>query len=73
MAVMVSDELSLIRLPEVLRRTGLSRTQTYSLSQQAKFPNHISLTGGRSSAWVSSEVDAWVHSRIAASRKAGEA
>lgn len=66
---MTYEHTYLIRLSEVMRRTGLSRSQTYSLIQQGKFPKQISLTGARSSAWVSNEVDAWIHSRIDASRK----
>lgn len=58
----------LIRLPEVLRLTGISRSQAYSLAARGLFPAPIKLSE-RSSAFLASEVDAWIASRIAASRK----
>jgi prophage regulatory protein len=54
----------LIRLPEVLARTGLSRSQAYSLAGQSRFPRPIKLSE-RCAAWVESEVEAWIRERMA--------
>ena len=62
-------ELSLIRIPEVEKRTGLSRASIYRLARVGEFPKSIKI-GLRASAWIESEVDAWVHARIAEARRA---
>jgi prophage regulatory protein len=61
---------SLLRRPEVSRRTGLSRTTIYRLVRAGEFPapRQISL---RAVAWVESEVDAWVDSRGPSTRCPG--
>ena len=64
---MSSSQSSLLRLPEVMRLTGLSRATLYALAKQKRFPRPIKLSE-RSSAWVESEVSAWIAERIAASR-----
>jgi prophage regulatory protein len=55
---------TLIKLPEVRAKTGLSRSHLYALAQQGLFPKQVKLTE-RSSAWVESEVQGWIDSRIA--------
>lgn len=50
---------SLIRLPEVCRRTGNGKSWTYKEIQAGRFPKPVK-TGFRSVAWVESEVDAWI-------------
>jgi prophage regulatory protein len=54
----------LIKLKDVVAITGLSRSHVYALAQQGLFPKQIKLTE-RSSAWVGSEVQDWIDSRIA--------
>ncbi len=54
----------LLKLKDVLAITGLSRSYVYALAQQNLFPKPIKLTE-RSSAWVESEVQEWIESRIA--------
>ncbi|MBL8527558.1 MAG: AlpA family transcriptional regulator [Burkholderiales bacterium] len=54
----------LIRLREVVARTGRSRSMIYSDPQ---FPRPIKI-GPRASAWLESEVSEWVAARIAAAR-----
>lgn len=51
----------LIRLPEVLDRTGVSRATLYRRIGAGSFPEGRSL-GGNLTAWVESEVDAWIAS-----------
>jgi prophage regulatory protein len=50
----------LIKLPEVKRITGKGRTSIYS---DPSFPRPLKI-GPRASAWVESEVIAWIESRI---------
>ncbi len=68
MSTFMENYPSLLRLPEVKKRVGLSRASIYSLAAQGKFPKPIAL-GPRSSAWVSTEIDAWISDRIAQSRR----
>jgi len=59
--------LQLLRLPEVVRLTGLKRSQIYLLQSRGTFPKCIKL-GKRAAAWVAGEINSWVADRIAASR-----
>jgi prophage regulatory protein len=67
------ESLSILRLPTVRRRVGLSRSTIYDrLDPESKrydpsFPKPISL-GSRAVGWLSTEVDAWLLSRIEKSR-----
>ena len=61
--------LEFIRLPDVMRRTGLSAPSLYRKAKRGQFPRPVKI-GERASAWVSREVDAWVTSRIAERDKA---
>lgn len=56
-----------LRLPEVLARTGLSRSTIYVRLEQGLFPRPVSL-GDRAVGWIESEVDEWSRRRIAESR-----
>lgn len=58
---------SLIRLPEVMRRTGFSKPYLYKLISDDKFPKQVKI-GTRSIAFVESEVDEWIANKIAESR-----
>ena len=60
-----------LRLPEVLERTGLSRSTIYLRLEQGLFPKPVSL-GGRAVGWIESEVDEWIGERIAESRDGAE-
>jgi prophage regulatory protein len=53
----------LIRLNELISKTGLSRSRIYQLIHEEKFPTNVSL-GGRSVAWVESEIDRWIEDVI---------
>ena len=55
----------LLKLKNVISITGISRSHIYALAQQGIFPKPIKLTE-RSSAWVASEVQEWIESRIQA-------
>ena len=62
------DEARLIRLREVMTKTGLSRSYVYALAQKGQFPKPVKLSE-RSSAWIESEVQSWIDERI---QKRGE-
>lgn len=60
-----------LRLPEVLRRTGLSRTALYEQIRHKTFPKPIQIAK-RSVAWTDEDVNRWCNERIAQSRLAYE-
>ena len=59
---------TIIRLPVVKARTGLSRSSIYQRMAEGTFPKKISLGGARAVGWIEEEVSQWVEQRIAASR-----
>lgn len=54
----------LLRLPEVIKATGLKKTRIYNDIRESVFPSPISL-GGRAVAWPSNEIEALNKARIA--------
>ena len=63
----------LIRLPEVLCRTGYGRTTIYRKMEDGSFPRSVKLGGppidpnvfdSRAIAWIEDEVEQWIESRI---------
>ncbi len=59
----------LLRLPEVIAMTGLSRSEIYRLEAICKFPKRVPLSE-RTTAWASDEIEAWVERKIAAREEA---
>lgn len=57
------DNMRLIRLKEVMKISGLSRSGIYKFIKEGKFPKSVSL-GVRSVAWVEQEVQDWVEQII---------
>jgi len=66
-------KIRLIRLNEVLSRTGYGRTSIYRKMDEGTFPKSLKLDGpikdttqfdSRAIAWIEEEVDQWVESRI---------
>lgn len=55
----------LLRLPMVMRITGLARSTIYKLISQNQFPVPIKLSK-RAVAWLQSEIESWVSSRVRA-------
>ncbi len=55
---------TLLRLPAVKERTGLSRSRIYELLDVGNFPRPVKLSG-RINAWPDNEVDDWIADRIA--------
>lgn len=58
---------SLIRLPEVLKRTGFGKAWIYRLISEGRFPAPVKI-GVRAVAFIDSEVDEWIRSVIETSR-----
>jgi len=59
---------TILRLPVVKARTGLSRSTIYLRISQGNFPKPISL-GDRAVGWIEAEVNDWLNMQIEASRK----
>lgn len=55
--------MKLIRIKEVLSRTGLGRSTVYKYMNLGLFPQQVKLNT-RAVAWVESEVEAWIQDRI---------
>ena len=54
----------IIRLPEVMARTGLSRSTIYSFIASGNFPKSIKL-GARSIGFIETDINDWISSKIA--------
>lgn len=54
-----------LRLPSVVRRTGLARSTIYRLMAERKFPSPVKLTG-RAVGWRLSDLDRWSEARPSA-------
>ena len=50
----------LLRLPEVISQTGLNRNSVYQIED---FPKPIKISA-RATAWLESEIQEWIRSRI---------
>ena len=58
----------ILRLPNVLDRTGLSRSTVYLRVTEGRFPKPVSL-GARAVGWIETEVEEWIARQIEASRE----
>lgn len=58
---MIAENLPIraLRLPQVMSKTGLSRTHTYRLIKEGAFPAPYKLSE-RVSAWSEGDIDAWL-------------
>lgn len=56
--------MRILKLKEVMERTGLGRSSIYKFVAEGTFPKPISL-GARAVGWVDGEVDEWVRLKIA--------
>lgn len=60
--------LQILRLEQVCRRTGLSRSLVYQLEAENQFPKRVRLTE-RAVGWIEGEVQGWLAERVAGSRR----
>ena len=58
----------ILRLPNVLNRTGLSRSTVYLRVTEGRFPRPVSL-GARAVGWIETEVEEWIARQIEVSRE----
>jgi prophage regulatory protein len=73
MAMECADRVSprrMLRLKEVIERTGLGKTTIYQMQRMAKFPHSVMMTS-RSVRWIEAEIETWLEQR-AGSRKSRE-
>lgn len=56
-----------IRVPDVLKRVGFSRTVMYELIKEGRFPAQVKI-GLRSVAFIESEIEEWIEATIHHSR-----
>jgi prophage regulatory protein len=66
MAMAMAD--SILRLPAVKTRVGLSRSAIYLAVSRAEFPRPVQL-GVRAVGWLESEIEDWLRERVKQSRK----
>jgi prophage regulatory protein len=59
--------VSVLRLPQVKTKVGLSRSSIYAAVAGKTFPAPIRL-GARAVGWLESELDAWLANQIERSR-----
>ena len=60
---------TILRLPALKSRTGLSRSQLYLLIAQDLFPKQIRL-GERAVGWLEDDVERWLQDQVRQSRSA---
>ena len=58
----------ILRLPQVRKITGLSRSTLYARIAQGTFPKQIQL-GEKSVGWLDSEISEWLDEQIKKSRE----
>jgi prophage regulatory protein len=61
--------MAFLRLAQVLKETGLSKSTVYDLVKKGEFPGAIRLAD-KAVGWIDTEVKAWQEERIKASRNA---
>ena len=55
--------ITILRLPEVCRMTGLAKTTIYELELTNRFPKRIKI-GIRAVGWLNAEIKEWLAKRI---------
>jgi prophage regulatory protein len=60
-------QYQILRLPDVVKTTGLSRSSIYAAISQDIFPKQFHI-GPRSVGWLKSEIDEWIEKQIIHSR-----
>ena len=58
----------LIRLREVMTRTGRCRSSLYADIKSGKFPRNLAI-GARAVAWTESSISEWIAARVSAGQR----
>jgi len=58
----------LLRLPQVIDRTGIKKTKLYELQRDGLFPMRIEITA-HAVGWIEVEVDTWIAEKEAPGRR----
>jgi prophage regulatory protein len=56
--------IHILRLTQVIERTGLKKTKIYELQSEGQFPMRVKITA-HAVGWIEHEVQAWLAERIA--------
>ena len=62
----VPQKPSLLRLPQVMQRSGYKKSKIYKAVAAGTFPAPIK--DGRTTSWIEEEVDAWIRALIKRAR-----
>jgi prophage regulatory protein len=65
------NTLTVLRLPQVMEKVGISRSGVYQRVKEGSFPPAVRL-GRRSVGWLEGEIDDWLAARIEESRKGAQ-
>jgi prophage regulatory protein len=63
----MSENNHILRLNEVIARTGRSRSSIYADIDRGEFPKPIKL-GARAVGWLSDDINGWIQVRVEKSR-----
>lgn len=58
----MNDDSRILRFPEVVNRTGLSRSSVYGRIRTGDFPAPVPLGAGRAVGFLEREVNGWIAS-----------
>lgn len=59
----VAAPLVVLRLPEVMKRTGLGRTSVLTMAKSGEMPAPVALGGRRAVGWFEHEIQTWLANR----------
>jgi prophage regulatory protein len=59
----MNQEIRYVRLPEVMKRTGLKRSTIYRKMLLGEFPGNHPISK-RARGWLQSDIDLWCQSRL---------
>ena len=57
--IVIGDDEVFLRLPDVLAKTGLGKTDLYERIKRGEFPRGRNYSGSRITFWLNSEVKRW--------------
>ena len=59
--------MEILRLPQVMTKTGMSRSAVYLAVKRGRMPEHLT-AGGRSMGWLKAEIDQHIKDMVRACR-----